>query len=290
MIMDYLTDERGYLSILGGIYNSEPELHDKSDRTGVGTRSVFTPPTVKYNLDGGRIPLLTTKKVLTKSIIEELLWFVSGSTNVNDLNNKIWDDWADENGDLGPIYGYSWRSLPNLLKTGNENGITSWRSFDDNPLDQLLDLQQQLRDNRDSRRHILMNWNPIFVQHCALPPCHLMAQFYVTPDNKLNCTMYQRSGDMFLGVPFNIASYSMLTHMLAMTTGYEAGEFKHIIGDAHIYNNHFPMVEEQLSRKLLPCRPTLTLKDRACITEFEYDDFTIEGYEYHPWIKAPIAV
>ena len=288
--MEYLNGERGYLSVLKSIFEASGEKNDKMDRTGVGTRSLFTPPMITYDLCDNRVPLLTTKRILTKSIIEELLWFVSGSTNVNDLNNSIWDAWADENGDLGPVYGYSWRSLPNLVKLGEDEEKTDWRSENNHPIDQLLNLQQQLRNNRNSRRHILMNWNPIFVNQCALPPCHLMAQFYVSNDDELSCTMYQRSGDMFLGVPFNIASYAILTHMLAMTTGYKVGKFNHIIGDAHIYHNHFPMVEEQLSRSLLPCTPTLTIKKRDCITEFEYGDFEISDYSYHPWIKAPIAV
>lgn len=247
----------------------------KGDRTGTGTKSVFGYQ-MRVNLAEG-FPLLTTKKVHLRSIIYELLWFISGDTNIKYLHDhgvSIWDEWADENGDLGPVYGHQWRAWPAPY------GRT---------IDQLSALVDSLKNNPDSRRHIISAWNVAEVDKMALPPCHTLFQFYVA-DGKLSCQLYQRSADLFLGVPFNIASYALLTMMLAQVCGYEPGDFVHTFGDAHIYTNHFEQVDLQLSReprKLPVMKINPDVKD---IFSFRYEDFTLEGYDPYPAIKAPVAV
>ncbi len=248
---------------------------DKSDRTGTGTRSVFGYQ-MRFDLGEG-FPLLTTKKLHIKSIIYELLWFLRGDTNVRWLQERgvrIWDEWADENGELGPVYGSQWRS---------------WPAPDGRHIDQIANLDEQIRTRPDSRRHIVSAWNPAEVDQMALPPCHCLFQFYVA-EGKLSCQLYQRSADIFLGVPFNIASYALLTHMLAEVTGLEVGDFVHTLGDAHIYLNHFEQVQLQLTREPRPL-PRLEIKTkRNSIFEFDFEDFTIEGYDPHPHIKGEVAV
>ena len=247
----------------------------KEDRTGTGTQSVFGYQ-MRFNLADG-FPLLTTKKVHLKSIIYELLWFIAGDTNIKYLKDhgvSIWDEWADENGDLGPVYGHQWRSFP---------------APDGGKVDQLANVVEQLKKNPDSRRHIICAWNPGEVDRMALPPCHALFQFYVA-GGKLSCQLYQRSADVFLGVPFNIASYALLTMMMAQVCGYEPGDFVHTFGDVHIYKNHFEQVELQLSREPRAL-PTMRLNpDRKDLFEFQYEDFTLEGYDPWPAIKAPVAV
>lgn len=249
--------------------------HRKTDRTGTGTLSVFGHQS-RYDLAAG-FPLLTTKKVHLKSIIHELLWFLQGSTNVRYLQENgvsIWDEWAREDGELGPVYGYQWRS---------------WPTPDGQHIDQISQLLQQLRSNPDSRRMIVSAWNVGQIDQMALPPCHAFFQFYVA-DGRLSCQLYQRSADLFLGVPFNIASYALLTLMIAQVCGLQAGEFIHTLGDAHIYLNHLSQVEEQLARspKTLP---TMRLNpDVHDLFAFRFDDFTLEGYDPWPAIKAPVAV
>ena len=248
---------------------------DKGDRTGTGTRSVFGYQ-MRFNLEDG-FPVLTTKKLHLRSIIHELLWFLSGDTNIKYLHDNgvtIWDEWADENGDLGPVYGYQWRSWP------NPNGQS---------IDQISQVVNSLKNNPDSRRHIVSAWNPAEVDKMALPPCHSLFQFYVA-DGKLSCQLYQRSADLFLGVPFNIASYALLTMMMAQVTGLKPGEFVHTLGDVHIYNNHFEQVKEQLSREPRALPVMKINPEVKSIFEFKYEDFTLEGYDPHPTIKAPIAV
>lgn len=248
---------------------------DKGDRTGTGTRSVFGYQ-MRFNLEDG-FPVLTTKKLHLRSIIHELLWFLSGDTNIKYLHDNgvtIWDEWADENGDLGPVYGYQWRSWP------NPNGQS---------IDQISQVVNSLKNNPDSRRHIVSAWNPAEVDKMALPPCHSLFQFYVA-DGKLSCQLYQRSADLFLGVPFNIASYALLTMMMAQVTGLKPGEFVHTLGDVHIYNNHFEQVKEQLSREPRALPVMKINPDVKSIFDFKYEDFTLEGYDPHPTIKAPIAV
>ena len=247
----------------------------KDDRTGTGTYSVFGHQ-MRFTLADG-FPLVTTKKMFLKGIIHELLWFLSGSTNIGYLTDHdvhIWDEWADEHGELGPVYGSQWRSWP------GPDGAT---------IDQISKLQQAIRNNPDSRRHIVSAWNVAEVDNMALPPCHTLFQFYVA-DGKLSCQLYQRSADIFLGVPFNIASYALLTMMLAQVCELEAGDFVHTLGDAHIYSNHLEQADRQLQRDPLPL-PTMNInpvvKD---IFSFQYDDFRLEGYSAHPGIKAPIAV
>jgi len=261
-----------YLSLLDHIVENGVV---KGDRTGTGTKSVFGYQ-MRFNLQDG-FPLVTTKKVHMKSIIHELLWFLKGETNVAYLNqNKvtIWDEWADESGELGHIYGYQWRS---------------WPGPDGKTFDQIAGVVDSLKNNPDSRRHIVSAWNVAELENMALPPCHVLFQFYVA-DGKLSCHLYQRSADVFLGVPFNIASYALLTHMMAQVTGYAPGEFVHSLGDTHIYLNHFEQVKLQLSREPKPL-PTLKLNpDVKSIFDFRYEDITIEGYESHPAIKADIAV
>ena len=247
----------------------------KGDRTGVGTQSVFGYQ-MRFNLEDG-FPLLTTKKVHLKSIIYELLWFIAGDTNIKYLNDHgvtIWDEWADENGDLGPVYGHQWRSWP---APGGET------------IDQLANVVEMIRRSPDSRRLIVSAWNPAEVDRMALPPCHSMFQFYVA-GGRLSCQLYQRSADVFLGVPFNIASYALLTMMIAQSCGLKAGDFVHTLGDAHIYLNHFDQVATQLSREPRPLPAMKINPDNKDIFSFEYEDFTLEGYDPWPAIKAPIAV
>jgi thymidylate synthase len=247
----------------------------KDDRTGTGTKSVFGYQ-MRFDLSEG-FPLLTTKKVHLRSIIHELLWFIKGDTNIAYLQENgvtIWDEWADENGDLGPVYGHQWRS---------------WAAPDGKSIDQLSEVIESIKNNPDSRRHIISAWNPGEIGKMALPPCHALFQFYVA-DGKLSCQLYQRSADVFLGVPFNIASYALLTLMIAQVCGLQPGEFVHTLGDAHIYSNHFEQVQLQISReprKLPVMKLDKSIKD---IFDFRYEHFTLEGYDPHPGIKAPIAV
>jgi thymidylate synthase len=247
----------------------------KSDRTGTGTKSIFGYQ-MRFDLNEG-FPLITTKKVHLKSIIHELLWFLKGETNIAYLKEngvRIWDEWADEQGNLGPVYGKQWRS---------------WACPDGQVIDQITDIVKTLKTNPDSRRMIVSAWNPADLPKMALAPCHCMFQFYVA-DGKLSCQLYQRSADIFLGVPFNIASYALLTMMLAQVCGLKYGDFVHTFGDAHIYTNHFEQVELQLSRTSNPY-PTMKLNPTVdSIFDFKYEDFTLENYNSHPAIKAPVAV
>jgi len=261
-----------YLDLLQHILDTGT---DKSDRTGTGTRSVFGYQ-MRYDLGQG-FPLLTTKKLHLKSIIHELLWFLSGETNIGYLKQhgvSIWDEWADDDGNLGPVYGSQWRSWPN--PSGQ-------------PIDQISKVVEQLVTNPDSRRHIVSAWNVAHVDDMALPPCHALFQFYVA-NGRLSCQLYQRSADVFLGVPFNIASYALLTLMLAQVCGYEPGDFVHTLGDAHLYSNHFQQAKEQLSRKPGPLPSMVLNPSIKDLFAFTYDDFSLEGYSAMPNIKAPIAV
>ena len=255
------------------------EIMDKgvvrSDRTGTGTKSIFGHQ-MRFNLQEG-FPLLTTKKVHLRSIIHELLWFISGDTNISYLHDNkvtIWDEWADENGDLGPVYGKQWRS---------------WQTPDGRVIDQLSEVIETIKKNPDSRRMIVCAWNPSDVDKMALPPCHCFFQFYVA-EGKLSCQLYQRSADTFLGVPFNIASYALLTMMLAQVCDYEAGEFVHTFGDLHLYLNHMDQAREQLSRTPRAL-PTMKINpDVKDIFGFKFEDFELVDYDPYPTIKAPIAV
>ncbi len=245
----------------------------KEDRTGTGTQSVFGHQ-MRFDLSA-RFPLLTTKKLHLKSIVHELLWFLRGETNIASLNEAgvtIWDEWADATGELGPIYGFQWRSWP-----GPEGRI-----------DQVAAVVESLRSDPDSRRHIVSAWNVGYLERMALPPCHLLFQFWVG-QGRLSCQLYQRSADVFLGVPFNIASYSLLTLMMAQVTGYQPGEFILTLGDAHLYSNHLEQARRQLGREPRTL-PRMTLTPRREIDEFVYDDFVLTEYDPHPHIKAPIAV
>lgn len=249
--------------------------HQKTDRTGTGTISVFGYQ-MRFNLAEG-FPLLTTKNVHLKSIIHELLWFLKGSTNIAYLKEngvKIWDEWADAEGNLGPVYGYQWRN---------------WPKPDGSHIDQIAQVVNQIKKTPDSRRLIVSAWNVADVDQMKLPPCHAFFQFYVA-DGKLSCQLYQRSADIFLGVPFNIASYALLTMMVAQVCDLELGDFVHTLGDAHIYNNHMEQVKEQLSRTERPL-PTMRINPEVKdIFAFRFEDFTLEGYDPHPAIKAPVAV
>ncbi len=249
--------------------------HDKEDRTGTGTKSVFGYQ-MRFNLADG-FPLLTTKKVHLKSIIHELLWFLQGSTNIAYLKEngvRIWDEWADEKGNLGPVYGYQWRN---------------WPKPDGTHIDQISQVVAAIKANPDSRRLIVSAWNVADVDQMKLPPCHAFFQFYVA-DGKLSCQLYQRSADIFLGVPFNIASYALLTMMVAQVCGLKVGDFVHTLGDAHIYTNHMEQVQEQLSRELRAL-PTMHINPAVKdIFSFKFDDFTLENYDPHPAIKGLVAV
>ena len=247
----------------------------KTDRTGTGTKSVFGHQ-MRFDLAEG-FPLTTTKKLHLKSIVHELLWFLSGDTNIRYLKDNgvsIWDDWADENGDLGPVYGHQWRS---------------WPTPDGRHIDQIAGVIEQIKVKPDSRRHIVSAWNVAEVDEMALPPCHCLFQFYVA-DGKLSCQLYQRSADIFLGVPFNIASYALLTHMVAHVTGLKPGEFIHTLGDAHLYLNHLEQADEQLQRELLPLPRLVIKRDVKDIMDFRFEDFEVVGYQSHPHIAAPVAV
>ena len=247
----------------------------KTDRTGVGTKSIFGHQ-MRFNLQDG-FPLLTTKKVFLKGIIYELLWFLKGDTNIKfltDNNVHIWDEWADENGDLGYVYGKQWRS---------------WETTDGRVIDQISQVVDLIKNHPNSRRILVTAWNPAEIDKMALPPCHCLFQFYVA-DGKLSCQLYQRSADTFLGVPFNIASYALLTMMLAQVCGLEPGEFIHTTGDTHIYLNHLDQVNEQLSREPRPLPKMIINPDVKSIFDFKYEDFKLEGYDPYPTIKAPVAV
>jgi thymidylate synthase len=249
----------------------------KDDRTGTGTLSIFGYQTC-YNLADG-FPAVTTKKLHLRSIIFELLWFLKGETNLKYLhenNVTIWDEWADENGELGPIYGYQWRSWPTPDGSGRK-------------IDQISQVIEQIKNNPTSRRIIVSAWNVADIEKMALPPCHALFQFYVA-EGKLSCQLYQRSADIFLGVPFNIASYALLTTMIAQVTGLDPGDFVHTLGDAHLYLNHLEQADLQLSRKPFPL-PQIKLNPEVnSIFDFKYEDFVLENYQCHPAVKAPIAV
>ncbi len=249
--------------------------HPKSDRTGTGTLSVFGCQ-MRFPLDQG-FPLLTTKKLHLKSIVYELLWFLKGSTNVGWLQEhgvSIWDEWADADGELGPVYGHQWRN---------------WPTRDGGRIDQIKQVVESIKMSPDSRRHIVTAWNPADVPSMKLPPCHAFFQFYVAGD-RLSCQMYQRSADIFLGVPFNIASYALLTMMVAQVCGLRAGEFVHTLGDSHLYLNHLDQARLQLSREPRPFPQMKVNQEVTDIFEFKFEDFKLEGYDPHPGIKAPIAV
>lgn len=265
-----------YLDLLQHVLDSGV---DKGDRTGTGTRSVFGYQ-MRYDLAEG-FPVLTTKRLHLKSIIHELLWFLAGDTNVKYLQDngvRIWNEWADENGELGPVYGHQWRSWPKHA-SGDDSGT----------IDQIEQLVEQIKNNPNSRRLIVSAWNVADVDTMALPPCHCLFQFYVA-DGKLSCQLYQRSADIFLGVPFNIASYALLTHMIAQVTGLKVGEFVHTLGDAHIYANHFEQAKTQLTRKPKPLPIMKLNQDVTSLFDFTFDDFELVGYEADESISAPIAV
>ena len=268
---------RQYLDLLDHVM-SQGTLRE--DRTGTGTRGVFGYQ-MRFDLRDG-FPMVTTKKLHLKSIIHELLWFISGDTNIRYLKEngvRIWDEWADENGDLGPVYGRQWRS---------------WAAPDGRVVDQLKDVIEGIKANPYSRRHVVSAWNPADVPDMALPPCHLLFQFHVTPQEEgpglLSCQLYQRSADIFLGVPFNIASYALLTHMVAQVCGLGVKDFVHTLGDAHIYSNHFEQVELQLSRAPKPLPQLVLNPEVRDIEGFRYEDLRIEGYQAHPHIKGKVAV
>ncbi len=252
----------------------------KQDRTGTGTVSVFGYQ-MRFDLSEG-FPLVTTKKCHLKSIIHELLWFLNGDTNIKYLQDngvRIWNEWADEDGNLGPVYGHQWRSWPALDKEGNVKG----------QIDQISQVVEQIKNTPDSRRLIVNAWNVGDIDNMALPPCHMMFQFYVA-DGRLSCQLYQRSADIFLGVPFNIASYALLTMMVAQVCGLRPGDFVHTLGDAHLYSNHLEQADEQLSRKPFPLPVMKINPEIDSIYNFSIDDFELVGYEAHPHIKAAVAV
>ena len=263
---------RQYLDLLAHVRANGAR---KADRTGTGTLSVFGHQ-MRFELADG-FPMLTTKKLHLRSIVHELLWFLQGDTNIAYLREngvRIWDAWADENGDLGPVYGYQWRS---------------WPAPDGRHIDQIAELVARLKSNPESRRHVVSAWNPAFVDEMALPPCHCLFQFYVA-DGKLSCQLYQRSADIFLGVPFNIASYALLTLMMAQVIGLKPGAFVHTLGDAHLYLNHLEQADTQLQRSPGPLPQMRLNVDVSDVFGFRYEDFTLEGYEAAAHIKAPVAV
>jgi thymidylate synthase len=263
---------RQYLDLLQHVLDNGV---DRGDRTGTGTRGVFGYQ-MRFDLSEG-FPVLTTKKLHLRSIIHELLWFLAGDTNIRYLNENgvtIWDEWADENGDLGPVYGSQWRS---------------WPTPDGGSIDQIANVVEQIRTNPNSRRLVVTAWNPAEVDNMALPPCHCLFQFHVA-NGKLSCQLYQRSADIFLGVPFNIASYALLTMMVAQVTGLKAGEFIHTLGDAHLYSNHFDQAREQLTRTPKPLPDMRINPEVTDLFAFKFSDFTLENYVADPSIKAPIAV
>ncbi len=263
--------EHQYLALLRDILENGVE---RGDRTGVGTKGVFGRQ-IRFDLARG-FPILTTKRLPLKAIALELLWFLQGSTNVKWLQERgctIWDEWADEDGDLGPVYGKQWRS---------------WAAPDGRQIDQIAQLVENLKVNPNSRRHVVSAWNPADVEDMALPPCHCLFQFFVA-DGKLSCQLYQRSADVFLGVPFNIASYALLTLMMAQVVGLKPGEFVHSFGDAHLYLNHVDQAREQLTRQPYAF-PTLRILPRRDLFAYELSDFVLEGYQHHPHIKAEVAV
>ncbi|HPF80307.1 thymidylate synthase [Nostocoides australiense] len=262
---------RPYLDLMQRVLDEGVE---RPDRTGTGTLGVFGHQ-MRFDLADG-FPVVTTKKLHLRSIFGELLWFLRGDTNVRWLQERgitIWDEWADENGDLGPVYGHQWRS---------------WPTPDGRSVDQIAAVIESIRTNPSSRRHIVSAWNVADVDKMALPPCHTMFQFHVA-QGRLSCQLYQRSADIFLGVPFNIASYALLTHLVAQQTGLEVGDFVHTLGDAHLYLNHLDQAREQLAREPFPL-PTLRLTPRESIDAYELEDIELVGYQAHPSIKAPIAV
>lgn len=261
-----------YLNLLDHVLKTGTE---KTDRTGTGTISVFGHQ-MRFNLAAG-FPMLTTKKLHLKSILYELLWFLKGETNTQYLTQNgvsIWNEWADANGELGHVYGYQWRS---------------WPSYNGEGIDQITQVIESIQKNPDSRRHIVSAWNVADLDNMALPPCHIMFQFYVA-GGKLSCSMYQRSADIFLGVPFNIASYALLTHMVAQVTNLEPGDFIHTLGDAHIYLNHLEQVKLQLTREPYPLPKLKINPEVKNIFDFQYSDFQLEGYQAHPHIKGEISV
>jgi len=261
-----------YLDLLDKVLK---EGNKKEDRTGTGTSSIFGHQ-MRFDLSKG-FPLLTTKKIHLKSIIHELLWFLKGETNVKYLQEhgvRIWNEWADENGELGPIYGYQWRS---------------WPSANGQHIDQIAKVLDSLKNNPDSRRHIVSAWNVSEIENMALPPCHILFQFYVA-NGKLSCQLYQRSADVFLGVPFNIASYALLTMMMAQELNLELGDFVHTLGDTHIYSNHIEQVKLQLTRTPFPLPQIKLNPNITSIFDFKYEDFILENYQAHPHIKGAIAI
>ena len=264
--------EKIYLELMQRVLT---EGDAKTDRTGTGTLSLFGAQ-MRFDLSQG-FPLLTTKKVHIRSIIHELLWFLRGETNIQYLKDNrvsIWDEWADENGELGPVYGKQWRS---------------WQCADGRVIDQIKQVEQQIRDTPDSRRLIVSAWNVADVHEMALPPCHLLFQFYVA-NGRLSCQLYQRSADLFLGVPFNIASYALLTMMMAQTTGLQPGDFVHTLGDVHLYNNHLDQAKLQLVREPRATPRLLIKTQRESILDFAFEDFELVNYDPHPHISAPVAV
>lgn len=263
---------KNYLDLMRDVRDNGVE---RTDRTGVGTRSVFGRQ-LRFDLAQG-FPVVTTKKLHLRSIIYELLWFIAGDTNIRYLKDNgvsIWDEWADENGDLGPVYGYQWRN---------------WPARNGDAIDQLARVVESIKNNPDSRRHIVSAWNPAQVDAMALPPCHALFQFYVA-DGKLSCQLYQRSADLFLGVPFNIASYALLTHMVAQACDLQPGDFVHTFGDVHLYLNHLQQADKQLAREPKPL-PALWLNPEVKdLFAFRFEDIALQNYTCHPGIKAPIAV